>query len=66
MYISDRKRDDIQKFSPISETGDQSIGGISKNVLSSQVEPSKKTNTNVLLDIAPKPSNTTKTIDAKA
>jgi DNA-binding beta-propeller fold protein YncE len=66
VYISDRKRDDIQKFSPISETGDQSIGGMSNNVLSSQVEPSKKTNTNVLLDIAPKPSNTTKTIDAKA
>src|SRR5215213_5959367 len=66
VYISDRKRDDIQKFSPISETGDQSIGSMSNNVLSSQVEPSKKTNTNVLLDIAPKPSNTTKTIDAKA
>jgi glucose/arabinose dehydrogenase len=28
--------------------------------------PPKKTNTNVLLDIAPKPSNTTKTIDVKA
>jgi aldose sugar dehydrogenase len=27
--------------------------------------PPKKTNTNVLLDIAPKPSNTTKTIDVK-
>ena len=39
---------------------------MSNNVLSSQVEPSKKTNTNVLLDIAPKPSNTTKKIDAKA
>jgi len=49
VYISDSKRDDIQKFSPISEIGDQSIGGMSNNVLSSQVEPSKKTNTNVLL-----------------
>ena len=26
----------------------------------------KKTNTNVLVDLAPKPSNTTKTIDVKA
>ena len=66
MYISDRKRDDIQKFSPLSETDDQSIGGMSNNVLSLQLEPSKKTNTNVLLDIAPKPSNATKTIDVKA
>jgi hypothetical protein len=68
VYISDRKRDDIQKFSPISETGKQSTGGgsISNNVLSSQVDTSNKTNTNVLLGIAPKPSNTTKNIDVKA
>jgi DNA-binding beta-propeller fold protein YncE len=65
VYVSDRKRDDIQKFAPISET-------INKNVimpnsfLSSQIETPKKTNTNVLIDIAPKPSNITKTIDVKA
>jgi glucose/arabinose dehydrogenase len=38
-----------------------------KDIVESNQENSpKKTNTNVLLDIAPKPSNTTKTIDAKA
>lgn len=36
-------------------------------LLSNQKDsPPKKTNTNVLLDIAPKPSNTTKKIDVKA
>src|ERR671910_1493001 len=66
VYISDRKRDDIQKFAPIGETSNQSVGNMSNTVLSSQVEGPKKTNTNVLVDIAPKPSNTTKTIDVKA
>jgi hypothetical protein len=37
------------------------------DLLSNQEDsPPKKANTNVLLDIAPKPSNTTKTIDVKA
>jgi hypothetical protein len=37
------------------------------DLLSNQEDsPHNKTNTNVLLDIAPKPSNTTKTIDVKA
>ncbi|HEX7142951.1 MAG TPA: PQQ-dependent sugar dehydrogenase [Nitrososphaeraceae archaeon] len=37
------------------------------DLLSNQEDsPPKKTNTNVLVDIAPKPSNTTKTIDVKA
>ena len=36
------------------------------NLLSNQENSPKKTNTNVLVDIAPKPSNTTKTIDVKA
>jgi hypothetical protein len=66
VYISDRKRDDIQKFTPISsETSNQSVN-MSNTQLSTKVETPKKTNTNVLVDIAPKPSNTTKTIDVKA
>jgi hypothetical protein len=36
------------------------------DLLSNQENSPKKTNTNVLVDIAPKPSNTTKTIDMKA
>jgi aldose sugar dehydrogenase len=36
------------------------------NLLSTQENSPKKANTNVLLDIAPKPSNTTKKIDVKA
>jgi glucose/arabinose dehydrogenase len=36
------------------------------DLLSNQENSPKKTNTNVLVDIAPKPSNTTKTIDVKA
>ena len=36
------------------------------DLLSNQEKTPKKTNTNVLVDIAPKPSNTTKMIDAKA
>ena len=35
-------------------------------IVSNQENHSKKTNTNVLVDLAPKPSNTTKTIDVKA
>ena len=66
VYISDRKRDDIQKFSPIIETGNQSLDSISNTVLSSKIGNSNKTNTNVLFDLAPKPSNTTKNIDVKA
>ena len=66
VYISDRKRDDIQKFSPIIETGNQSLDSTSKTVLSSKLGNSNKTNTNVLVDLAPKPSNTTKSIDVKA
>ena len=66
VYISDRKRDDIQKFSPVIETGIQSIDSTSNTVLSSKIDTSNKTNTNVLLDLAPKPSNTTKMIDVKA
>jgi DNA-binding beta-propeller fold protein YncE len=65
VYISDRKRDDIQKFSPISETGEQSVN-MSNTKISTKIETPKETNTNVLLDIAPKPSNTTKKIDSKA
>ena len=66
VYISDRKRDDIQKFSPIIETGNQSLDSTSNIVLSSKIENSNKTNTNLLFDLAPKPSNTTKNIDVKA
>ena len=66
VYISDRKRDDIQKFSPIIETGNQSADITSNTVLSSKLENSSKTNTNVLFDLAPKLSNTTKSIDVKA
>ncbi|MDW3605306.1 MAG: PQQ-dependent sugar dehydrogenase [Nitrososphaeraceae archaeon] len=36
------------------------------DLLSNQENSPKKTNTNILVDIAPKPSNTTKTIDVKA
>jgi hypothetical protein len=39
---------------------------MSDTKLSTKVETPKITNTNVLVDIAPKPSNTTKTIDVKA
>jgi len=35
-------------------------------IVSNQENHYKKTNTNVLVNIAPKPSNTTKTIDVKA
>ena len=66
VYISDRKRDDIQKFAPLGETSDKSVGSMSNTILSSEVETSKKPNTNVLVNLAPKPSNTTKTIDVKA
>ncbi len=67
VYVSDRKRDDIQKFAPISsETSNNKNVIMPNSFLSSQIETPKKTNTNVLLDIAPKPSNTTKTIDVKA
>ena len=66
VYISDRKRDDIQKFSPIIETGSQSVDSTSNTVLSSKIETSNKTNTNVLLDLSPKPSNTTKMYRCKS
>ena len=66
VYISDRKRDDIQKFSPIIETGNQSLDSTSNTDLSSKLGNSNKTNTNLLVDLAPKPSNTTKSIDVKA
>ena len=36
------------------------------NSTNQENSPPKKTNTNVLLDLAPKPSNTTKMIDVKA
>ena len=36
------------------------------SIVSNQENHSNKTNTNVLVDLAPKPSNTTKTIDVKA
>jgi DNA-binding beta-propeller fold protein YncE len=66
VYISDRKRDDIQKFSPIDETSNNNVKMSTITNQSSQLDSPKKTNTNVLLDLAPKSSNATKTIDVKA
>jgi DNA-binding beta-propeller fold protein YncE len=66
VYISDRKRDDIQKFSPIGETSNNNVKMSTITNQSSQLDSPKKTNTNVLLDLAPKSSNATKTIDVKA
>ena len=65
VYVSDRKRDDIQKFTPISQSSNQSVN-VSNTKLSTEIETPKKTSTNVLLALAPKPSNTTKMIDVKA
>ena len=46
---------------------DTSIATSNNNVVSNQENHHpKKTNKNVLLDLAPKPSNTTKSIDIKA
>ena len=45
---------------------DTSIVTNSNNIVSNQENHPKKTNKNVLLDLAPKPSNTTKSIDVKA
>jgi DNA-binding beta-propeller fold protein YncE len=76
VYVSDRKRDDIQKFAPI--TGETSISNeiinastSNNNLISSisspQSETPKKTDTtNVLSEMAPKLANTTKIIDTKA
>jgi DNA-binding beta-propeller fold protein YncE len=79
VYVSDRKRDDIQKFAPITgetissnEIIDASTSN-NNNLISSssssqsQKEPvPKKMDTNILSAIAPKLANTTKIIDTKA
>ena len=73
VYVSDRKRDDIQKFAPITEETSSSNGIIAtssnNNLISSsslQKETPKEMDTNVLSAIAPKLTNTTKIIDTKA
>ncbi|MGI9012441.1 MAG: PQQ-dependent sugar dehydrogenase [Nitrososphaeraceae archaeon] len=50
----------------INNTNNNTTTISSSNLVSNQENHPKKTNTNVLFDIAPKPSNTTKTIDVKA
>jgi DNA-binding beta-propeller fold protein YncE len=77
VYVSDRKRDDIQKFAPVIETSKNvtlnTVTTDNNNLLSQlsslsqkQKETSKKTDTNVLSAMAPKLANTTKKIDVKA
>jgi DNA-binding beta-propeller fold protein YncE len=75
VYISDRKRDDIQKFAPVVETSSSEAilnnSTTTTNLISQsssqQVDtPTKKMNTNVLSEMAPKLANTTKKIDVKA
>jgi DNA-binding beta-propeller fold protein YncE len=75
VYVSDRKRDDIQKFAPavIDETSNNKNNTILNNsqsqsslLLPSQKETSKKVDLNVLSAMTPKLANTTKKIDVKA
>src|SRR5215207_46088 len=71
---TDDKLDTGQKQQHTKENNSNTIWTITNanttaantDLLSHQENSPKKTNTNVLVDIAPKPSNTTKTIDVKA
>src|SRR5215207_10034622 len=71
---TDDKLDTGQKQQHTKENNSNTIWTITNanttaantDLLSNQENSPKKTNTNVLVDIAPKPSNTTKTIDVKA
>src|SRR5215212_7680633 len=58
-HMQDGKSNIIQSITNTNTTTNSII-------VSNQENHYKKTNTNVLVDIAPKPSNTTKTIDVKA
>ena len=71
---NDTHKLDISKEQQTHEEKSNSISNItnttnvtnSNNIVSNHENHAKKTNTNVLLDLAPKPSNTTKMIDVKA
>ena len=65
--ISKQQESQEEKNNILSNNPDTSIVTSSNNVVSNQENHHpKKTNKNVLLDLAPKPSNRTKSIDVKA
>src|ERR671910_488932 len=76
VYVSDRKKDDIQKFAPVggeTSSSNEIIGTSTSNnnLISSTSSPQSETpkkmdTTNVLSAMAPKLANTTKIIDTKA
>ena len=63
--ISKQQESQEEKDKILPNNSDTSIVISSKNVVSNQENHPKKTNKNVLLDLAPRPSNTTKSIDVK-
>ncbi|MGI0050097.1 MAG: hypothetical protein ACRD8K_00030, partial [Nitrososphaeraceae archaeon] len=71
---NDTHKLDISKEQQTQEEKSKTISSItntnnvtnSNNIVSNHENHSKKINKNVLLDLAPRPSNTTKIIDAKA
>jgi aldose sugar dehydrogenase len=65
--IVQKQQSQEEKSNIISTITNTNTTASNTDLLSNQENsPAKKTNTNVLLDIAPKPPNTTKTIDVKA
>src|SRR5215210_6123098 len=65
--IVQKQQSQEEKRNIISTITNTNTTASNTDLLSNQENsPAKKTNTNVLLDIAPKPSNTTKKIDIKA